>query len=119
MKKDVVEFASRCIVCQQVKAESKKPGGLLHPLEVPQWKWESISMDFVDGLPRSRKGNTSIWVIVDRLTKSAHFIPVKSKRTASWLASVYLRVIVQLHGVPSNIVSDRDPIFTSQFWSSL
>ena len=60
MKKDVAEFVSRCIICQQVKAESKKPGGLLHPLEVPQWKWESISMDFVDGLPRPRKGNTSI-----------------------------------------------------------
>ena len=119
MKKDVAEFVSRCIICQQVKTESKKPGGLLHPLDVPLWKWESISMDFIDGLPRSRKGNTSIWVIVDRLTKSAHFIPVKSKRTASWLASVYLREIVRLHGVPSSIVSDRDPIFTSQFWNSL
>ena len=119
MKKDVAEYVSKCMVCQQVKAESKKPGGLLHPLEVPQWKWESISMDFVDGLPRSRKGNTSIWVIVDRLTKSAHFIPVKSKRTASWLASIYLREVVRLHGVPSSIVSDRDPIFTSQFWNSL
>ena len=90
MKKDVAEFVSKCMVCQQVKAESKKPGGLLYPLEVPQLKWESISMDFVDGFPRSRKGNTSIWVIVDRLTKSAHFISVKSKRTASGLASIYL-----------------------------
>ena len=119
MKKDVAEFVSKCMVCQQVKAESKKPGGLLHPLEVPQWKLESISMDFVDGLPRSRKGSTSIWVIVDRLTKSVHFIPVKSKRTASGLASIYLREIVRLHGVPSSIVSDRDLIFTSQFWNSL
>ena len=72
-------------------------------------------MDFVDGLPRSRKGNTGIWVMVDRLTKSAHFIPVKSKRTAPWLASVYLREIVRLHRVPSSIVSDRDPIFTREF----
>ena len=64
MKKDVAEFVSMCMVCQQVKAEQKKPGGLLHPLEVPQWKWDSISMDFIDGLPRSRRGNTSIWVIV-------------------------------------------------------
>ena len=115
MKKDVAEFVSRCLVCQQVKAEQKKPGGLLHPLEIPLWKWESVSMDFVDGLPRSRKGNTGIWVVVDRLTKSAHFIPVKSKRTAPWLASVYIREIVHLHGVPSSIVSDRDPIFTSEF----
>ena len=119
MKKDVAEYVARCLVCQRVKAEQKKPGGLLHPLEVPLWKWESISMDFVDGLPRSRKGNTGIWVIVDRLTKSAHFIPVKSKRTAPWLASVYIKEIVRLHGIPSSIVSDRDPIFTSEFWKSL
>ena len=119
MKKDVAEYVARCLVCQQVKVEQRKPGGLLHPLEVPQWKWDSVSMDFIDGLPRSRKGNTGIWVVVDRLTKSAHFIPVKSKRTAPWLASVYVREIVRLHGVPSSIVSDRDPIFTSEFWRSL
>ena len=119
MKKDVVEFVSRCFVCQQVKAEQKKPSGLLHPLEVPQWKWKSVSIDFVDGLLRSRNGNTGIWVVVDRLTKSAHFIPVKSKRTAPWLASVHIREIVRLHGVPSSIVSDRDPIFTSEFSKSL
>ena len=72
-------------------------------------------MDFVNGLPRSRKGNTGIWVVGDKLTKSAHFIPVKSQRTAPWLASVYIREIVRLNGVPSGIVSDRDPIFTSEF----
>ena len=76
-------------------------------------------MEFVDGLPRLRRGNTSIWVIVDRLTKSAHFIPVKSRRTASSLASIYLKEIVRLHGIPSSIVSDRDPIFMSEFWRSL
>ena len=76
-------------------------------------------MDFIDGLPRSRRGNTSIWVIVDRLTKSAHFIPIKSRRTAASLASLYLKEIVRLHGIPSIIVSDRDPIFTSEFWQSL
>ena len=119
MKKDVAEFFARCLVCQQVKAEQKKPGGLLHPLEVPKWKWESVSMDFVDELPRSRKGNTGIWVIVDRLTKSDHFIPVKRRRTAAWLASVYLREIVSFHCISFSIVSDRDPIFTSEFWKSL
>ena len=76
-------------------------------------------MDFIDGFPRSKKGNTSIWVVVDRLTKSAHFIPVKSKRTTPWLAAIYVHEIVRLHGVPSSIVSDRDPIFTSEFWRSL
>ena len=80
---------------------------------------ESASMDFVDGLPKSRKGNTGIWVIVDRLTKSAHFIPDKRRRTTAWLASVYLREIVRLHGIPSSTVRDIDPIFTSEFWKSL
>ena len=88
MKKNVAEFVSQCLFFQQVKAKQKKPGGLLHPLEVPQWKWESISMDFIDGMPRSKKGNTSIWVVVDILTKSAHFILAKSKRTTTWLAAV-------------------------------
>ena len=106
MKQDVADFVSKCMTCQRVKAEQKKPGGLLYPLEVPQWKWDNISMDFIDGLPRSRRGNTSIWVIVDRLTKSAHFIPIKSRRTVSSLASLYLKETVRLHGIPSSIVSD-------------
>lgn len=75
-------------------------------------------MDFIDGLSRTRRGNDSIWVIVDRLTKSAHFIPVKATRTASSLANTYMREIVRLHGVPSCIVCDRDPIFTSKFWAA-
>ena len=72
-------------------------------------------MDFIDGLPRSRSGHSSIWVIVDRLTKSAHFIPIKSNRTASHLAKLYVKEIVRLHGVPNSIVSDCDPLFTSHF----
>lgn len=75
-------------------------------------------MDFIDGMPRTRKGSESIWVIVDRLTKSAHFIPVKSTRTASSLAEIYMREVVKLHGVPSSIVCDRDPIFTSKLWKA-
>ena len=80
MKRDVADFVSKCMVCQMVKAEQKHPAGLLHPLEIPVWKWEDISMDFVDGLPRSRRGNESIMVVVDRLTKSAHFIPLPVTR---------------------------------------
>ena len=76
-------------------------------------------MDFINGLHRSRKGNTSIWVVVDMLTKSAHFIAVKSKRKAVWLATIYVREKVLLHGVPFSIVSDHDLIFTSEFWRSL
>ena len=119
LKRDIAIYVSRCLTCQQVKSDQQKVAGLLQPLEVPVWKWDQISMDFVDGLPRSRRGNEGIWVIVDRLTKSAHFIPVKPTRTAASLAELYVKEIVRLHGVPSKIVSDRDPIFTSHFWEAL
>jgi hypothetical protein len=78
MKTDIAEFVARCIVCQQVKIEHQRPAGLPQPLEIPQWKWEHITMDFVGGLPRTQKGHDSIWVIVDRLTRSTHFLSVKS-----------------------------------------
>ncbi|GAU37353.1 hypothetical protein TSUD_395350 [Trifolium subterraneum] len=116
MKTEIVEFVSRCIVCQQVKIEHQKPAGPLQSLEIPEWKWEHITMDFVSGLPRNQKGEDSIWVIVDRLTKSAHFIAVKSTYKASRYAEIFLEEIVKLHGVPLSIVSDRDPTFTSHFW---
>jgi hypothetical protein len=118
MKKDVARYVARCDTCQLVKAEHKRPPGLLKPLDIPMWKWEEISMDFIDGLPRTRKGNESIWVIVDRLTKTAHFIPVPVTRNTVMLAKLYIRDIVKLHGVPRSIVSDRDPLFTSMFWRS-
>ena len=118
MKRDIAKFMDRCLTCQKVKEEQGNTGGLLLPLEIPTWKWEHISMDFIDGLPRTRKGNDSIWVIVDRFTKTAHFIPVRSNRTAQSLAQIYFREIVRLHGVPLSIVSDRDTIFTSKFWEA-
>ena len=77
MKKIIADFVARCLQCQQVKAEHQRPAGLLQPLPIPEWKWEHITMDFIVGLPRSSRGMDSIWVIVDRLTKSAHFLPVK------------------------------------------
>ncbi|KAL0536771.1 hypothetical protein IC582_025732 [Cucumis melo] len=83
MKREVAEFVSKCLVCQQVKAPRQKPAGLLQPLSVPKWKWENVSMDFITGLPRTLRGFIVIWVVVDRLTKSAHFIPGKSTYTAS------------------------------------
>jgi hypothetical protein len=78
LKKDVASHVSLCDVCQRVKAEHQRPAGLLHPLKIPEWKWEEIGMDFIMGLPRTSAGYDSIWVIVDRLTKVAHFIPVKT-----------------------------------------
>ena len=103
MKRDIAEFVSRCLVCQQVKAEHRKPSRTLQPLPIPEWKWEHITMDFVVGLPRTRAGFDAIWVIVDRLTKSAHFLPVRTKFPLDRLAELYINEIVRLHGVPISI----------------
>ncbi|KAL0546476.1 hypothetical protein IC582_016386 [Cucumis melo] len=119
MKREVAKFVSKCLVCQQVKAPRQKPTGLLQPLSVPEWKWENMPMDFITGLPRTLRGFTVIWVVVDRLTKSAHFVPGKSTYTASKWAQLYMSEIVRLHGVPMSIVSDRDARFTSKFWKGL
>ncbi|GJZ25212.1 putative reverse transcriptase domain-containing protein [Tanacetum coccineum] len=101
------------------KAEHQKPSGLLQQPEIPEWKWEKITMDFVSGLPRTPSGYDSIWVIVDRLTKSAHFLPMKKTDSIEKLAQLYLKEIVCKHGVPTSIISDRDSLFTSRFWKSL
>ncbi|KAL0551253.1 hypothetical protein IC582_010339 [Cucumis melo] len=119
MKREVAEFVSKCLVCQQVKAPRQKPAGLLQPLSIPEWKWENMSMDFITGLPRTLRGFIVIWVVVDRLTKSAHFVPGKSTYTASKWAQLYMSEIVRLHGVPVSIVFDRDARFTSKFWKGL
>ncbi|KAL4021638.1 hypothetical protein IC575_020444 [Cucumis melo] len=107
MKREVAEFVSKCLVCQQVKAPRQKPAGLLQPLSIPEWKWENVSMDFITGLPRILRGFTVIWVMVDRLTKSAHFVPSKSTYTASKWAQLYMSEIVRLHGVPVSITDDQ------------
>ena len=102
-----------------VKAEHQKPAGLLQPLLIPEWKWDKLGMDFITGLPRTHSGYDSIWVVVDRLTKVAHFIPVKTTYTSAKLAKIYMTKIVCLHGVPRSIVSDRGTQFTSKFWNQL
>ncbi|KAL0285964.1 UNVERIFIED_CONTAM: Transposon Ty3-G Gag-Pol polyprotein [Sesamum calycinum] len=119
MKKDVAEFVARCLTCQQVKAEHQAPAGKLHPLTIPEWKWEKITMDFIVGLPRTFRKHDAIWVVVDRLTKSAHFLPIRQNDSLDKLAELYVSEIVRLHGIPTSIVSDRDPRFTSHFWGSL
>ena len=119
MKRDIAEYIARCDVCQRVKAEHQRPAGLLKPLEIPEWKWDDISMDFVVGLPRTQKGNDAIWVIVDRLTKVAHFIPVKETFHVPRLSELYINHIVRLHGIPRSIISDRRPQSTSHFWRKL
>ena len=119
MKREIAEFVARCDVCQRVKAEHQRPAGLLQPLPIPEWKWEEVGMDFITGLPRTQTGCDFIWVIIDRLTKVAHFIPVKTKYGGNKLAELYMDRIVCLHGVPKRIVSDRGSQFTSKFWQSL
>ena len=119
MKRDIAEFVSRCLVCQQVKAEHRKPSGTLQPLPILEWKWEHITMDFVVGLPRTQAGFDAIWVIMDRITKSAHFLPIRTKFSLDHLAELYVNEIVRLHAVPVTIVSDRDSKFTSRFWPRL
>src|SRR5688500_12661692 len=118
LKRDVAAHVAMCDVCQRVKAEHQRPAGLLHPLKIPEWKWEEIGMDIITGLPRTQKGYDAIWVIVDRLTKVAHFIPVKTTYKGSQLAELYMARMVCLHGVPKKIVSDRGSQFTSRFWRS-
>jgi hypothetical protein len=119
LKRDVGTYVALCDVCQWVKAEHQRPVGLLQPLKVPECKWDEISMDFIVGLPRTRDGYDSIWVIVDRLTKVAHFIPMKTTYSEAQLAELYMSWIVCLHGVPRKIVSDRGTQFTSRFWKRL
>jgi hypothetical protein len=102
-----------------VKAEHQRPAGLLHPLKIPEWKWEEIDIDFIVGLPRTSTWYDSIWVIVDRLTKVAHFILVKTTYSGARLAELYMAQIVCLHGVPKRIVSYRGSQLTSRFWQKL
>jgi hypothetical protein len=119
MKRKIAEYVARCDSCQRINAENLRPAGLLQPLQIPQWKWDEIGMDFIVDLPRTRAGYDSIWVVVDRLTKAAHFIPVKTTYNSAVLAELYMTQIVCLHGIPKKIVSNRGTQFTSHFWQQL
>ncbi|GJT84583.1 putative reverse transcriptase domain-containing protein [Tanacetum coccineum] len=102
-----------------VKAEHQRPSGLLQQPEILEWKWEKISMDFVTKLPRTSSGHGTIWVIVDRLTKSAHFLLMREDYKMDRLARLYLNEIVARNGVPILVISDRDSRFTLRFWQSM
>ncbi|GJV67875.1 putative reverse transcriptase domain-containing protein [Tanacetum coccineum] len=119
MKAEIATYVSKCLTCAKVKIEYQKPSGLLVQPEIPQWKWENITMDFVTKLPKTAAGHDTIWVIVDRLTKSAHFLPMREDDTLEKLMRQYLKEVVSKHGVPVLIISDRDGRFTSHFWKSL
>ncbi|GJV51622.1 putative reverse transcriptase domain-containing protein [Tanacetum coccineum] len=119
MKADIATYVSKCLTCAKVKAEHQRQSGLLVQPEIPQWKWDNIMMDFVTKLPKSSQGYDTIWVIVDRLTKSAIFIPMKETDPLEKLARLYLKEVVTRHGIPVSIICDRDPRFASNFWRSL
>ncbi|GJW69139.1 putative reverse transcriptase domain-containing protein [Tanacetum coccineum] len=119
MKAEIATYVSKCLTCAKVKAECQKPSGLLVQPVIPVWKWENITMDFVTKLPKTSTGQDTIWVIVDRLTKSAHFLPMKETDSMEKLTRQYLKEVVSRHGVPVSIISDRDSKFTSYFWKSL
>jgi transposase InsO family protein len=118
IKQQVEDWVKQCQLCQQAKHENTLPAGLLQPLPVPTRAWSDITMDFIDGLPKS-EGYEVILVVVDRLTKYSHFIPLRRPYTAFSVATAFLDNVVKLHGVPASIVSDRDRVFTSTFWRQL
>ncbi|GJU10597.1 putative reverse transcriptase domain-containing protein [Tanacetum coccineum] len=111
IKKDIAEYVSKCLTCLKVKDVHQRPSGLLQQPEIPVWKWEGIAMDFVTKFPRTSSGHDTIWVIVDRLTKSAHFLPMCEDYKMDRLARLYLKEIVARHGMPISIISDRDSRF--------
>ncbi|GJX87226.1 reverse transcriptase domain-containing protein [Tanacetum coccineum] len=118
MKAEIATYVSKCLTYAKVKAECQKPSRLLQQPKIPIWKWERITMDFVSKLPKTSSGYDTIWVIVDHLTKSALFLPMKETDSMERLTQLYLKEIVSRHEVPVSIISDRDSRFTSRFWQS-
>ncbi|GJT88306.1 putative reverse transcriptase domain-containing protein [Tanacetum coccineum] len=119
MKRDIADYVSKCLTYSKIKAEHQKPSGLLQQPEILEWKWEKITMNLVIKLPKSSSGYDVIWVIVDRLTKSAHFLPIREDYKTEKLAKIYINKIVARHGVPVSIILDRDGRFTSHLWQAL
>ncbi|GJT05348.1 putative reverse transcriptase domain-containing protein [Tanacetum coccineum] len=119
IKADIATYVSKCLTCAKVKAEHQRPLGLLVQPKIPEWKWDNITMDFVTKFPKSSQGYDTIWVIVDRLTKSTIFVPMRETGPLDKLARIYLKEVVTRHGIPVSIICDRDPRFASNFWKSL
>jgi hypothetical protein len=119
MKREIAHYVSECDTCRKVKADYMKLGGLLQPLNIWDWKWDDISIDFIVGLPMTTRKFDLIWVIVDRFTKSAHFIPVNTRYDAQKYAEIYVSRVLCLHGVSKMIISDQGSQFVAHFWEQL
>ncbi|GJR11315.1 reverse transcriptase domain-containing protein [Tanacetum coccineum] len=115
----IASFLGWCLTCAKVKAENQRPSGLLVQPKIPEWKWDNITMDFVTKLPKTSQGYDTIWVIVDRLTKSAIFTSMRETNPMDKHARIYLKEVVIRYGIPVSIICDRDPRFASNFWRSL
>nr|GFC77268.1 putative reverse transcriptase domain-containing protein [Tanacetum cinerariifolium] len=115
MKANIATYVSKCLTCAKVKAEHQRPSGLLVQPKIPEWKWDNITMDFVTKLPKTSQGYDTILVIVDRLTKSAIFTPIRETDSIDKLAKIYLKEVVTRHGIPVSIISHRDLRFASNF----
>ena len=118
MSRDVKDYVSRCSTCHQAKYMTQPPAGCLLPLPIPEQIWQDIAMDFIIGLPQSNNCSV-IMVVIDRLSKFAYFIPLPADFTAKKVADAFIQHVVKIHGIPQSIVSDRDKVFTSQFWQQL
>ena len=116
---DVIKYVQTCPACQMDKPSNQVPAGLYQPLQLPRRPWSSVSMDFITQLPMTKNGNDAIFVVVDRLTKMAHFIPTKTTATAEDTARLFLDNVFRLHGLPEEIISNRDSKFTGNFWQAL
>jgi hypothetical protein len=119
MKVDIAKYVAECDTCHRMKASHLKSAGVLQPLSTPMWKWDDITMDFIVGLPLTARKNDSIWVILDRLTKTAHFITMHTTYSAQQYAELYMDQIVHLHGIPKTIISDRGTQLVAHFWEQL
>nr|GFB35987.1 putative reverse transcriptase domain-containing protein [Tanacetum cinerariifolium] len=119
IKADMATYVSKCLTYVMVKAEHQKPSGLLVQPKTPEWKWDNITMDFVTKLPQSSQGCDTIWVVVDRLTKSTIFTPIRETDSMDKLVRIYLNEVVMRHEIPVSTISNHDPRFASNFWRSL
>jgi hypothetical protein len=119
MKKDVANYISKCMEYQRVKVDHRHLASFLQPLPILEWKWEVVIIDFISKFPKTTRKHNSIMVVVDKLTKVAHFIPIKLDHKETNIANIYLKEIIKLHGIPKEIILERDPKFSSNFWKIL